>query len=150
VKSAGFPVFFIALLSACSSHQPQPQEAYTPGLGEYMAQLSYRHGKLWFAGQAQNWELAAYELDEIKEGLADIGHYHPTHHEITGIPEQIERHMTAPIKLTAQAIDSKRSNTFVAEYDAITAGCNACHQANGYNFVEITRPRQNVYTDQKF
>jgi hypothetical protein len=121
-----------------------------PGLGEFMNQLSYRHGKLWFAGQAQNWELAAYELDEIKEGLADIGQYHPTHHEVKGIPRQIEQHMTAPIIQTAQAIYNKNTIDFTAGYDALTAGCNACHQANGFSFNVIVTPETNNYSNQQF
>ena len=115
-----------------------------------MTQLSYRHSKLWFAGQAQNWELAAYELDEIKEGLADISQYHPNHHEVKGIPGQIERHMTAPINQTAQAIQSKNPQTFTVGYDSITSGCNTCHQANGFGFNVIVTPQTNTYSNQQF
>ena len=42
---------------------PAPNEAYTPGLGDFMGQIQMRHAKLWFAGKAKNWQLAAYELD---------------------------------------------------------------------------------------
>lgn len=115
-----------------------------------MTQLSYRHGKLWFAGQAQNWELAAYELDEIKEGLDDISHYHPSHHEVRAIPEQIGRHMAVPIEQTTQAIQSKNTDAFSAGYETITAGCNSCHQANGFGFNVIVTPQTNIYSNQQF
>lgn len=142
-------LLIVVLLSACVN-QPTAQSSYTPGLGEFMTQLSYRHGKLWFAGQAQNWELAAYELDEIKEGLADISQYHPTHHEIKGIPGQIERHMAAPINQTALAIENKNVSSFKTGYDTITVGCNACHQANGFGFNVIVTPQTNTYSNQQF
>ena len=38
-----------------------------------------RHTKLWLAGEAQNWDLAAYEIDELGEGFDDVIQYHPTH-----------------------------------------------------------------------
>ena len=47
-------------------------KGYEPGLGELMSLNQMRHAKLWFAGQARNWELADYELDELEEGFADV------------------------------------------------------------------------------
>lgn len=136
------------LLTACAAHETTP--SYTPGLGEFMSQLSYRHGKLWFAGQAQNWALAAYELDEIEEGLEDTGRYHPEHHEVKAIPEQIKRYMTASIQQAHVAINEKTPSAFIQAYDAITAGCNACHQANGFGFNQLVRPVMNNFANQRF
>jgi hypothetical protein len=31
-----------------------------------------RHAKLWFAGEARNWDLAGYELGELKAGFEDV------------------------------------------------------------------------------
>jgi hypothetical protein len=115
-----------------------------------MTQLSYRHGKLWFAGQAKNWELAAYELDEIQEGFEDTGHFHPSHHEVKAIPEQIARYMATPIQQTGLAIKAKSSSAFTAGYDAITAGCNACHKANGFGFNMLVKPVHNPFVNQHF
>src|SRR5579862_4722083 len=59
------------------------KQTYQPGLGEFMTATQLRHAKLWFAGKNRNWELAAYEVDEIKEGLEDATKLHTTH---DGIP----------------------------------------------------------------
>jgi hypothetical protein len=40
-----------------------------PGLGDYMSTIQLHAGKLWFAATAANWELAEYELDELKETM---------------------------------------------------------------------------------
>jgi hypothetical protein len=48
-----------------------------------MAATQLRHAKLWFAGKMKNWDLAAYEIDEIKEGLEDVEKQFPTH---DGVP----------------------------------------------------------------
>ncbi len=47
------------------------------------AATQLRHAKLWFAGKNRNWALAAYEVDEIKEGLGDAAKLHPI---VDGIP----------------------------------------------------------------
>jgi len=147
------PIFFWALaasfLTGCSLQSP-PNPTYLPGLGEIMTQTSYRHSKLWFAGQAQNWSLANYELEEIEEGFADASQFHPNHKNITGIPELIAKTMTAPIKQTGQAIQAKNLAAFTAGYDSLTAGCNACHQSTGFGFNVIVQPKTNVFPNQLF
>ena len=59
------------------------KEPYNPGLGEFMTATQLRHAKLWFAGKDSNWDLAAYEIDEIKEGLEDAARLHPN---FDGVP----------------------------------------------------------------
>jgi hypothetical protein len=58
-----------ALVFPLSAAQSEPKEPFTPGLGEIMTLQQMRHLKLWYAGQAGNWPLADYELDELKEGF---------------------------------------------------------------------------------
>src|SRR5262245_7044019 len=90
------PVIFCCLallliLPACS----RPAEPkYIPGLGEIMTLTQMRHAKLWFAGEAGNWPLASYELDELNEGLEDAATFHPTHKDAElPIPQLIEKIM---------------------------------------------------------
>jgi hypothetical protein len=71
-----------ALVFPLSAAQSEPKERFTPGLGEIMTLQQMRHLKLWYAGQAGNWPLAEYELDELKEGFEDIVKYHPTHDDV--------------------------------------------------------------------
>ena len=54
------------------------KEPYEPGLGEFMTATQIRHAKLWFAGRQKSWDLAAYEIDEIKEGLEEARRLYPT------------------------------------------------------------------------
>src|SRR5262249_14805529 len=60
----------IAMPAMLAVAQPA-NDPYVPGLGEFMTATQLRHAKLWFAGKNSNWALAAYEVDEIKEGLED-------------------------------------------------------------------------------
>ena len=53
-------------------------KSYVPGLEQFMNVILIEHNKLWFAGKARNWPLAAYELGEIKEVMSDVQDHVPT------------------------------------------------------------------------
>src|SRR5712691_8274880 len=85
-------------------------EAYVPGLGEIMSLQQMRHVKLWFAGQAENWSLAAYEVDELSEGFDDVLKFHPTHKDSPVAPKDaIPRMVTEPLTELRAAINKKDS-----------------------------------------
>src|SRR6202790_4123196 len=72
-----------ALVASVLFAAAQPaKEPYAPGLGDFMTATQLRHAKLWFAGKENNWDLAAYEIDEIMEGLEDAENQFPTHADI--------------------------------------------------------------------
>jgi len=116
-----------------------------------MTLTQMRHAKLWFAGQAGNWPLASYELDELQEGLQDAATFHPTHKNAPlPIPALIDKIMTDPVKRLEKAVDAKDVVGFPQAFDAITEGCNACHRATNFGFNVVTRPTENGYSNQAF
>jgi hypothetical protein len=116
-----------------------------------MALNQARHVKLWLAGDAGNWPLAAYELGELREGLDDAVKYHPVQEgsplPISGL---VPRIMSEPMKRLQAAIAAKDHTAFVAGFDALTAGCNSCHQAANFGFNVVQRPASNPFPDQVF
>jgi hypothetical protein len=126
-------------------------EAYVPGLGEIMSLQQMRHAKLWLAGQAQNWDLAAYEIDELSEGFDDVVKFHPTHKDSPVAPKDaIPRMMTEPVTSLRAAVNKKDLAAFTPAYDALTAACNNCHQATNFGFNAVQRPATNPYPNQSF
>ena len=100
-----------------------------PGLGEIMTLTQMRHAKIWFAGEARNWQLVDYELDELEEGFADVVRFHPTHKDAAlPLSELVPKMMDAPIKDLRQAAKAHDESAFAAAYDALTSACNSCHQ----------------------
>jgi hypothetical protein len=129
--------------------QAQPKEPFTPGLGEIMTLQQMRHLKLWFAGQAGNWPLADYELDELKEGYEDIVKYFPTKDDVPTGPMAsaiIEKEVADLNK----AIAAKNAKQFTAAFEKLTASCNACHQSSKKPFIVVQRPTANPYANQSF
>ena len=140
----------VSLLSTACQRRPAP-EFYTPGLGEIMSLQQMRHVKLWFAGQAENWELAAYELDELGEGFDDIVKFHPTHKDSPVAPKDaIPRMVTEPMNSLRSAVDKKDAAAFAQAYDGLTAACNSCHQATNFGFNAVQRPATNPFPNQLF
>jgi len=124
---------------------------YVPGLGEIMAQTASRHIKLWYAGLAQNWQLAAYEIDELKEGFDDAGKFHPTHKHIKQkLPVLIKNYMHPPLEQLEQAIKDRNLDAFKKSYDSLTSACNACHQATEFGFNQVQQPNYNPFANQVF
>src|SRR6187200_1057483 len=70
----------IGLDLAC--HAQEAAKTYFPGLGDFMARIQVTHAKLWLAGEAKNWELAEYEVGEIKETFSDVQDYVPRYRNI--------------------------------------------------------------------
>jgi hypothetical protein len=137
-----------AMAAAAGCGRP---EAYAPGLGELMTFQQMRHTKLWLAGQARNWELAAYELDELGEGFDDIVKFHPTHKDSPVAPKDaIPRMVTQPLADLRAAVNKKDGAAFDRTYDALTAACNNCHQATNFSFNRVQRPESNPYPNQVF
>src|SRR6476620_12407974 len=95
-RSAWSAIILLAGFSSCRREPTTP--AFTPGLGEIMTLTQMRHAKLWLAGQAGNWPLATYELDELNEGFDDVAMYHPTHKDAElPIPQLIDKMIKAPV-----------------------------------------------------
>jgi hypothetical protein len=127
----------------------QPSAAAAPGLGEIMTLNQMRHLKLWFAGSQKNWELAAYELDELQEGFDDMVKYFPTK---DGLPvAQMVKDVTpGPTAELKAAIEAKSTGKFAAAFDKLTAACNSCHKGTNHGFIVIRRPTASPYSNQQF
>jgi hypothetical protein len=139
-----------ALTIACAAYAAETStENYLPGLGEIMSATQMRHAKIWFAGKAGNWELAHYELDEIREGLNDAVKFHPL---FKGVPvsAMVNRLTDQPLADLDAAVAAKDRARFSKAYDSLTGACNACHQAAGHGYIVIKRPGASPFSNQAF
>ena len=126
-------------------------EPFVPGLGELMSLQQMRHTKLWFAGQAGNWPLASYEIEELGEGFDDIVRFHPTHKDSPVAPKDaIPRMVMAPLADLRQAAEKRDAAAFTVAFDTLTAQCNSCHEATNFGFNRVQRPATNPYPNQVF
>jgi hypothetical protein len=123
-----------ALQKKVDSLQIAVNNAYKPGLGEFMSEIQVHHAKLWFAGKYQNWELANFEVGEIQEALNDIPKY------CSDRPEVKSLGMIMPVMYNlSNAIKEKNEAKFDSSFTVLTATCNDCHKAtnHGFNLIKI-------------
>lgn len=142
------------ILSSCASPSlkvENPAGEMKPGLGEIMEVIQQHHAKLYFSGSSQNWELAEYQIDEIKEGIEDVVKYYPTFKEVKlPLKDLIPRIIESPLKSVADAIHKKSKAEFIRAFNGLTASCNSCHQAANHGFIVIQAPKSPEFTNQKF
>lgn len=135
----------LALQKKVDSLQSQINNAYKPGLGEFMSQIQVHHAKLWFAGKDGNWQLANFEIGEIQEALDDIPKYCAARPEVKSI-NMIDPAMDS----LSIAIKERNENNFSSAYTLLTATCNDCHKATNHGFNVIKIPDTPPLSNQVF
>jgi hypothetical protein len=122
-----------------------PNEEYIPHLGEIMSAIQARHVKLWYAGKAANWDLATFELRQLKSNLADAARLY------TGIPVSNVTTMAIPMQSLEDAIAAKDIKRFSKTFSEVTEACNGCHVSMERPFIVIHTPtEQQPLGDQWF
>ena len=151
MRSSHRSIIFIVVAAALAVPTlafAQRQDA--AALGDLMtAFVQPRHIKLGLAGNERNWLYAAYELDQLRETLADIAEILPKYRDLS-IPDMIESTVKAPLAALGAAIQAKDGNQFNVAYGQLTAACNTCHR--GYDRAEIViqSPTVPEFSDQVF
>ncbi len=118
---------------------------YRPGLGEFMSGIQVHHAKLWFAGKNLNWQLADFEMNEIKEALENINQFCADRIETKSIGM-----IDAPMDSIGKAIEEKDRVKFESSYNLLTSTCNSCHRATNHGYNVIKTPDTPPYSNQDF
>ena len=127
----------------------EPAKPYEPGLVEFMMHVQSHHAKLWLAGNARNWDLADYQVDELKELLEDIAKRIPVYKDVP-VGKMIEATAMAPIGDVEAAIKARDGKAFASAFDKLTAACNSCHEASNSGFIVVQRPTTSPFPSQSF
>jgi hypothetical protein len=151
VPATDFSVWFWT--RACPDEQDCALLCYAVGRlcrgCRFSAQAPHDHAKLWLAGSVGNWELAAYQADELKEGLEEAGKLVP---DYKGIPvgKMVDDLIMPRIEEVESAIKARDRAKFPAAYDKLTAACNSCHQGSNRGFIVVQRPPASAFPNQSF
>jgi hypothetical protein len=133
-------------------HETRSNLPFRPGLGDLMtAFVQPHHVKLGLAGAAQNWQLADYELDELRETFDTVGKLIVKHGDLA-IPQAIASTVKRPMDAVDAAIKARDQAAFTKTYADLTAACNACHRSAGHAMIAIKVPdvAGTAYPDQDF
>jgi hypothetical protein len=115
-------------------------------LGQQMLLLQLRHGRLWAAGENQDWLLAQFQLAELNEALDDVVEQNGDDAALQ--PQQLSVVLPAIMKPAVsqlrKAIDAQDRVAFEKAYDGLSNACSSCHQAADHGFLVIQRPKTPV------
>ncbi|HEY1267436.1 MAG TPA: hypothetical protein VGH16_09285 [Candidatus Binatia bacterium] len=120
-----------------------------PGLGDYMTTIQLHAGKLWFAAEAANWELAAYEIGELKETMESAEKLEEEKNGVR-ISPLLDAVLKTQVAALEEAVKSASATKFQQSYDETLAACNSCHAEAGYKFIHIVRPTAPPVTNQQW
>jgi len=121
-----------------------------PGLGEIMGTIHIHHAKLYYSATKDNWDLAAYQLDEIKEGLDQATELHDEFKTVK-TPLSVLKHMTDQgLSEVDSAIKARNKPAFLMAYQHLTQSCNQCHQAADHPYIVVQTPTGPMFSNQKF
>jgi len=115
-----------------------------PELGTVMIEYATRFNNAWWAVDADNWDMANYQLKEMTE-IQEVG-------EVTrpGHADALKKFEDDNLQPLIQAVKAKDKDAFTAAYDKAITGCNQCHgdtkgkDGSSYRFVKIMRPTGNA------
>jgi len=120
-----------------------------PGLGEYMSTIQLHAGKMWFAAKAANWELAAYEVDELKETMEAAQKLDEEKNGVK-ISPLLDSLLKTQVAALDNAVKSGSAPKFQKSYDETLSACNGCHAEAGFKFIHIVRPTAPPVSNQRW
>lgn len=131
----------------------QRAAVFSPGLDDLMTLLVQpRHIKLNSAGLEGNWELAAFELGELRSAFRRIAQAVPVY-QGGGVQDAVQVLMVQQMDNLEAAIAAADASEFTRSFAQLTAGCNACHAYMEHPFLVIRVPPRRTspaFIDQDF
>lgn len=148
-----------ASLVAAAQNAPGPQTQARPGLvildfkpamDDLMTMLVQpRHIRLYYAGQARNWQLAAFQINELRGALARIGRTIPNYRNIN-VDTAVASIFADRLAAVDAAVKAGDLAQFSAAYGEMTNACNDCHKGMEHPFLVIRVPEGGFFPDQEF
>ena len=135
--------------SLSRSKMELPNNSNVPSLGDLMGATQLRHLKLSYAGTLKNWELAKFEVEEIRKSFDATAKLFPT---IRDVPlAKLVAELSEPtLKEIDEAIIAKDSAAFSKSFEKLTQACNSCHQAAHVGFIVMRVPTASPFSNQSF
>lgn len=123
--------------------------SYVPDLADIMETAQLRHFKLSYAGTVRNWELANYELAQIRQSLENAAKLYPrfANVELAKLIAEISEPALAQV---GDSIKAENTGAFFRAFDKLTQACNSCHREAGFGFIVIRVPTASPFSNQLF
>ena len=105
--------------------------------------------KLYFAGINENWKLADFYINELKEVTEELVKKDVIH-DSYNLSNLSEAMLLPKIEKVGEAISEKNQVLFLENYKLMISSCNLCHQATRHPFLKMTVPDDSSIWNQDF
>jgi mono/diheme cytochrome c family protein len=151
MRSLSLALILLASSAVAQDSTPFAQQPYSASgqtsllsLSDVMAISQMRHIKLWQAAKAENWPLATYEADKLRDSLFRAATLY------VNIPVPLVKSSDEQLTAIAAAAKQRDLRAFDKAFADLTVSCNACHQAAGLDFIRMRTPSSSPFSDQDF
>lgn len=123
-----------------------------PGLGVIMQEFGRRFTAIFYAARGGNWDLANYELKELREAQEVAEITRPKRKDaLISFEEAFLGSEENPQEGTLQdSINKKNFLAFNKSFKSALDGCNGCHQSTGFSFIKYRLPKSSELPLQFF
>ena len=105
-----------------------------PGFGVLMHRVGLRITNTFYAAQAGNWDLAEYELEEMKEDFQTGQITRPER------KQAVQTFLDGAFAKLEKATKAKKFNDFKTVFDNTVKACNGCHTSSDKPFIQYQLP----------
>ncbi len=108
------------------------------GFARAMLEIQYRYVEMFWAGEDENWDYAAYQLEEMEEALEDGLQRRPAR------AQSAQHFMNVVIPEMEEAIASRNKENFDQAFELFTLQCNSCHAMEQVAFIQVGPPEKRL------
>lgn len=124
-------------LSSSSKGAREPRSSR--GYGAVMSDIGHRFELGGRAAAANRFELAAFEVDEMRELFeSDLPHAElPKEGASAALPAMAHSFALTHLPELMKAAQAKDGRAFAGAFQRASTTCNGCHEASGHGFIQI-------------
>lgn len=104
------------------------------GFSHTMTEVGYRYTELFWAGEDENWEFAAYQIEHILEAL-ELGFQRRPARRASA-----EHFLTVAMPQMEEAVRQRNRALFHQRFADLATHCNACHALEQVSFIHVRVP----------
>jgi hypothetical protein len=108
------------------------------GFDVAMVETGYRYVELYWAARDANWDAAAHQVEKIRLAIENGLERRPKR------AASAQPFLAGPLAATSEAVAARDAKRFEERFEALTAGCNACHALENVAFFEVRPPEHRV------
>ena len=118
-------------------------------LAVVMSHIQRHANKLYFAGQNENWPLAAFYVHELEESMEEVedGQIEEDGINISKLMKSIG---LPALKVMEEAVENKNKAEFTSAYTNLVSNCNTCHQSADHPYIVIINPTTPALDNQQY